>query len=457
MRKALALSLILTLPLMVIPVAAPAETPRSDLQAIADAVKAENLRETITRLVAFGTRHTLSDTLSETRGIGAARRWAKGRLEAIGAACGGCLDVVTPEQTVTGERVPTPTVVQDVIGIQRGTADRGRVVVISAHIDSRNSDPLNAARDAPGADDDGSGVAAVLEAARILSAHRFPATIVYAIDSGEEQGLYGGKVLADYAKAQGWQVEAVLNNDIIGGTHGLDGKVVDGEVRVFSEGTRADETPADAADRRRSGAEMDAPSREIARYLRARAEACIPGFRVRMILRHDRFGRGGDQLPMQQAGFPAVRITEADENYTRQHQDVRTENGVTYGDVIAGVDFPYLAKVTALNTVTLAALASAPPPPADVKLTGQVSADTTLTWEPAPGASDYRVWWRETTDPFWQFAQSRLTGGAATITLKGINIDDYAFGVSSLTADGAEGPVEFPGPAGAFVRAADKP
>lgn len=264
-------------------------------------------------------------------------------------------------------------------------------------------------------------------------------------------------MLADYARVQGWRVEAVLNNDIIGGTHGLDGRVVDNEIRVFSEGTRASETAAEAADRRRSGAEMDSPSREIARYMRGLAETYTPSLRVRMILRHDRFSRGGDQLPMQQAGFPAVRITEADENYTRQHQDVRTENGIGYGDVITGVDFPYLAKVTALNTVTLAALAAAPPPPTDVKLAGAVTADTTLSWTPAPGASDYRVWWRETTEPFWRDDQSRVTAGAATMTLKGINIDDYVFGVSSRGPDGAESPVEFPGLAGAFFPASKPP
>jgi hypothetical protein len=432
--------------------AAPMDAGASDLAAIARSVNPEAERETIARLVAFGTRHTLSDTTSETRGIGAARRWVKSRFEAIGGKCGGCLTIVTPDQTVTGERVPKPTVVQDVIAIQRGTTDPGRVVVISAHIDSRISDPLDAVHDAPGANDDASGVAAVLEAARILSTRRFPATIVYAIDSGEEQGLYGGKVLADYAREQGWRVEAVLNNDIIGGTHGLDGRVVDDEVRVFSEGTRADETAAEAADRRRSGAEMDAPSREIGRFMHGLAEAYMPGFRVRMIFRQDRLGRGGDQLPMQHAGFPAVRVTEADENYTRQHQDVRTENGIAYGDVISGVDFPYLAKVTALNAVTLAALASAPPPPDKVELAGQVSADTTLSWTPASGASDYRVWWRETTDPFWRDATSRATARATTITLKGINIDDYYFGVSSRGPDGRESPVEFTGAAGAFFR-----
>ncbi len=284
--------------------APPLAAGAADLAAVARSVNPLAERDTVSRLVAFGTRHTLSDTASDTRGIGAARWWAKGRFESLREACGGCLEIVTPDHTVTGERIPQPTVVQDVIAIQRGTTDPQRVVIISAHIDSRNSDPLDATRDAPGANDDASGVAAVLEAARILSSRHFAATVVYSINSGEEQGLFGGKVLADYARDRGWRVEAVLNNDIIGGTHGLDGRVVDDEVRVFSEGTRADETAAEAADRRRSGAELDAPSRQIARFMRGLAEAYTPGLRVRMILRHDRFGRGGDQLPMQQAGTP---------------------------------------------------------------------------------------------------------------------------------------------------------
>ncbi len=443
-------AIILALPLFAL--AAGAGAAPAVPSVAAAAVDPAALRSTITRLVGFGTRHTLSDTNSPTRGIGAARRWARGRFEALGGDCGGCLAIVTPEQSFTGERVPLPTVVQDVIAIQRGVSDPDRVVIISGHIDSRNSDPLNATRNAPGANDDGSGVAAVLEAARVLSAHRFPATIVYAVLSGEEQGLYGGKVLADYARAQGWRVEAVLNNDIIGNTHGQDGRVVDHEVRVFSEGVRVAETPAEAAVRRRGGGEMDSASRNLARYMSALAQAGIPEFRVRMILRPDRVGRGGDQLPMQEAGLTAVRITEGDENYTRQHQDVREEGGVAYGDVLEGVDFAYLARVTRLNVLTLAALASAPAPPGSVRLDGAVTADTTVSWAPAVGASDYRVWWRETTDAQWSPAQSRATGGAPSLTLKGINIDDFTFGVSAIAADGSESPVEFPGPAGAFFQ-----
>jgi hypothetical protein len=443
-------ALVLALPLLALTGGAVAQPDHPDLAAIAAAVDPDALRATDARLVAFGTRHTLSDTVSPVRGIGAARRWAKDRFEALSSACQGCLTVVTPQQSFTGARIPTPAVVQDVIAIQKGTADPGRVVIISGHIDSRNSDPLDGAGDAPGANDDGSGTAAVLEAARVLSGRGFAATIVYAVLSGEEQGLYGGQVLAAYAKAQGWRVEAVLNNDIIGNTHGQDGRVVDDQVRVFSEGVRVAETPAEAAIRRRAGGELDSASRNLARYMSDLADRYLAPFHVRMIARSDRFSRGGDQLPMQEAGYPAVRVTEADENYDRQHQNVRNEGGVAYGDVLPGVDFPYLAKVTRLNAITLAALAWAPPPPAGVKLAGAVSPDTTVSWTPAPGAADYRVWWRETTDSRWNEGQSRLSAGQTTITLKGVNIDDYSFGVSARSADGYESPVEFPGPAGAF-------
>jgi acetylornithine deacetylase/succinyl-diaminopimelate desuccinylase-like protein len=428
----------------------PAPVVRETVTAIAAKVDPDALRATITRLVAFGTRHTLSDTVSETRGIGAARRWAKGRFEAVGADCHGCLTIETPEQTFTGERIKTPSVVQDVIAIQRGTTDPQRVVIISGHLDSRRTDPMDAVGDAPGANDDGSGTSAVLEAARVLSQYKFPATIVYAVLSGEEQGLYGGKILAAFAKTNGWRVEAALNNDIVGNTHGSDGRMVDSYVRVFSEGVRADETPAQAAARRRNGGEVDSPSRELARFIQTLAPYAGQGFGARMILRADRFSRGGDQLPMQEAGYPAVRLTEADENYTRQHQDVRVEGGVNYGDVLSGVDFAYLAKVARLNIVTLAALASAPPPPTGVKIAGAVSPDTTLSWTPSPGASGYRVWLRETTAPTW--AQSRDAGDASTLTLKGVNIDDFTFGVSARGPDGWESPVEFPGSAGAFFK-----
>ena len=436
------------------PAFAAAETPApSDdhplLRQIAGEVSADELHGVIARLVAFGTRHTLSDTTSDTRGIGAARRWVKTRFEAIGRDCGGCLQIVTPSQVVTGERVPQPTEVMDVLAIQPGTGDPNRVVIISGHLDSRVTDPMNATSDAPGANDDGSGVSAVLESARILSRHSYPATIVYAVLSGEEQNLYGGRILAAYARAQGWNVEAQLNNDIVGNIHGINGVVDNTHVRVFSEGTKAVETPEQANRRRYNGGEVDSPSRNLARFVDGLAGRYLSNFEVRMIYRTDRYSRGGDQVALLEAGFPAVRLTEATENYTRQHQDVRTDGGVAYGDVIEGVDFPYLAQVTRLNAVALAALASAPAPPGDVKIAGAVSPDTTLSWTPSPGAAGYDVWRRDTTQPRWQFR--RWAGPATRLTLKDVTIDDWFFGVSSVSADGYESPVEFPGPAGAFV------
>jgi hypothetical protein len=430
-------------------VAAPKPDPQ--LSAIAKDVSEARLRATIERLVAFGTRHTLSDRTSETRGIGAAERWAAAQFEAISKDCGGCLEVAIPRQTFTGRRVPNPTEIGVILAVQRGTTDPNRVIVISGHIDSRVSDPMNATADAPGANDDASGVAAVMEAARVLSKHKFPATLVFAALEGEEQGLYGGKVLAQFAKDRGWRVEANLNNDIVGNTQGIGGEVVRDRVRVFSEGTKSVETPEQANTRRYNGGEVDSPSRNLGRFadaLAARQAADLGKLDVMMVYRTDRFGRGGDQVEMLAAGFPAVRITEAAEHYDRQHQDLRTENGRKYGDTIEGVDFPYLAKVARLNAMTMAALAKAPAPPEDVKIDGAVSPDTKVSWSAVPGAASYRIHWRGTTEPQWTQSREVTTVGE---TLKGVVIDDWFFGVSAIAADGSESPVVFPGPAGSFI------
>ena len=348
---------------------------------------------------------------------------------------------------MTSPRVPVPADIVDVLAIQPGTSDPNRVVIISAHIDSRNSDPLDAKGDSPGANDNGSGTAAVIEAARILSKHKFPATIVYAVLSGEEQGLLGGKLLAQTAKAKGWQVEAVLNNDIVGNSHGIGGARDDKTVRVFSEGTKATETPEQANRRRYNGGEVDSPARNLSRYIAALPNSAIT---VEQVYRTDRFGRGGDQVPMLEAGFPAVRITERQEHYDRQHQNIRTEGGRAYGDLIGGVDFPYLAKVTALNVQALAALASAPGTPGGVTIEGQVSPDTTIKWKPVSGATGYRIWWRPTTATAWTQHQD-VAADAASLTLKATDIDTWFFGVSALGKDGNASPVVFPGPAGAFI------
>lgn len=428
-----------------------ANTPSDDhalLRQVVSEVSQDQLHSTIQHLVGFGTRHTMSDTRSNRRGIGAARRWVASQFQAMSRQCGGCLQIETPSQSFTGDRLPTSTEVMDVLAIQRGTSDPDRVIVISGHLDSRVTDPMNATSDAPGANDDGSGSAAVIEAARVLSKHRFAATLVFAVLSGEEQGLYGGKVLADYARAHNWRVEADLNNDIVGNSEGTNGVRDATHVRVFSEGTRATETQEEANRRRYNGGEVDSPSRNLARFIDQMADRYLTNFDVRMVYRTDRYGRGGDQVRMLEAGYPSVRVTEAVENYNRQHQDLRTENGIRYGDVIEGVDFAYLAQVARLNIVSMAALASAPAPPSGVTIGGGVSSDTTLTWRAVPGAASYRVWWRGTTEPQW--SNHRDAGAATTLKLENIIIDDSFFGVSAISADGFESPTVFPTVAGAF-------
>ncbi|MEY4555106.1 MAG: hypothetical protein RL093_225 [Pseudomonadota bacterium] len=435
------------------PVAAQTVEEQALLHRLAAEVQPERMRADIEALVGFGTRHTMSETASDNRGIGAARRWAQGQFEQMSRDCGGCLTVVTPSDTVTAARVPTPTEVVDIVAIQRGTGDPNRVIIISGHIDSRVTDVMNFTADAPGANDDASGVAAVLEAARVLSKHRFEATLVFAALSGEEQGLLGGKILADYAQAQGWRVEANLNNDIVGNSEGQSGVRDTTRVRVFSEGTKTVETEAQEERRRYNGGEVDSSSRNLARFVDGLADRYLANFDVEMIYRTDRYGRGGDQVEMLRHGFPAVRISEGAENYDRQHQDLRTENGVEYGDTIEGVDFEYLGQVARLNIVAMAALANAPASPLGVTIEGAVRPDTTVKWRAVPGAEGYRVWWRSTTAPQW--THSRWAGSANELVLPGIVIDDYFFGVSAVSDDGYESPVVFPGPAGSFVSVGD--
>lgn len=420
-----------------------------ELMEIANRVDPAAEHAVLAKLVGFGTRHTASDTTSATRGIGAARRWVHSRFLQIAHDCNDCLIIDTPSDVVEGKRLPQPTKIVDVIAIQRGTSDPDRIVVISAHLDSRVTDIMNSTADAPGADDDGSGVAAVMECARILSHYKFAATIVYAVLSGEEQNLYGGKLLAKTAKLKNWHVEAQLNNDIIGNIHGQSGVIDNTHVRIFSEGTKATETPEQAAQRRYNGGEVDSPSRNLARYMERLSHQYLTNFKVRMIYRTDRFDRGGDQVPMLEAGYPAVRVTEAVENYTREHQDVRTDNGIAYGDVLSAVNFPYLAQVTRLNAITLASLAWAPAPPTNVKIAGAVTPDTTISWSAVSGATAYRIWWRDTTALQWNNSRW-VDGNSTSLTLKGINIDDMFFGVSAVSANGYASPIVFPGVAGSF-------
>ncbi|HYN46199.1 MAG TPA: M28 family peptidase [Allosphingosinicella sp.] len=445
-----------------------AQAPPASPRALADEVSEHNLRATVERLVGFGTRHTLSVRDHPTRGIGAALSWTESEFRRFSRACGGCLRIVRPSDTVTGPRIPNPTLVENVVAIQRGTTDPDRVIIITGHIDSRVTDPMNATADAPGANDDGSGTAAVIEAARVLSRHRFAATIVYAALSGEEQGLNGGRIMAAYASAQGWRVEANLNNDIIGSSCGSDNVCDDANVRVFSEGLRWQGGEELRPLVRSRGGENDSPSRNLSRFLDTLADELGLGLGVRQIWRNDRFGRGGDHTEFLNAGFPAVRLTVAVENYNWQHQDVRTENGVEYGDTIARMDFPYLRRVTQLNVAAIAALARAPMPP-EPTVKGAVSTNTTLEWNEVPGAAAYIVRWRPTDAANWTHSlrSNRSHGitrnGCQTLTshgpinialctmsLMGVRVDDWVFGVSSVAADGSESPVASAVPGGAF-------
>ncbi|MCE9678761.1 M28 family metallopeptidase [Shewanella sp. AS1] len=417
---------------------------------IATAPQGDRIIGDVQTLVNFGTRHSLSDTQSSARGIGAARRWIKAEFERISAACGNCLEVVEVSSTDTGKRIPNPTQIVNIIAIQKGQSDPNRVVMMSGDIDSRVSDVMDATSDAPGANDNASGVAGALEAARVLSQYQFNGTIVYAALSGEEQGLYGGAALANYAKAQGWRVEAVLNNDMIGNIEGINGVVSNHTVRVFSEGVRIAETPEEAKERYFSGGENDSASRNLARHIKTLADQYMINLDVKLIYRLDRFGRGGHHLPFNKAGMPAVRVMETNENYNRQHQDIRVENGIEYGDVISGVDKEFNAKLTALNAISLAAMAWAPAPPQQVNISGQVTADTHLKWQLSDSEelAGYRVYWRETTDSEWRY--SRYVGRVDGFTLKNLVIDNYLFGVAAVGKNGNTSPVVFPGATGAF-------
>jgi hypothetical protein len=434
-----------------------AQSPEQQMQAAAREVSQARLKADVERMVAFGTRHTLSSQTDPKRGIGAALNWAEAELKKTG------LQTSQVCETLEGRRLAVPTRICNAVAIQRGTERPNDVVIITGHIDSRVTDVMDAVKDAPGANDNASGTAAVLEAARVLSKRKFPATIVYAALSGEEQGLYGGRIVAAYAAKQGWNVVANLNNDIIGNSCGSDGVCDDKTVRVFSEGPRWQGREALAAQLRSLGGENDAPSRNLSRFLDRLAER-LPGIGldVRQIWRLDRFGRGGDHTEFLNAGFPAVRLSVAVEDYDHQHQDLRTENGRKFGDTADEMDFPYMAKVVRLNVAALMALAKAPPPPPELKVEGAVLPDTTFSWTESPGATSYRLRWRRTDEANWTQVRAVADPNCAAIAiapmppascnaaLKGIRVDDWVFGVSSVSKEGWESPVASALPGGAF-------
>lgn len=426
----------------------------------AASVSAERLQADVETMVGFGTRHTLSEQDHPTRGIGAAIRWGERTFKDISSGCGTCLEVVVPERMVQGNRIPEPVRLRNVVAIQRGTERPDEVIIVQAHIDSRVTDVMDFTSDAPGANDDGSGSSLVIEAARALSGKRYPTTIVYALLSGEEQGLYGGKLMADYAAEQGWAVKAVLNNDIVGNSCGSDGFCDPDHVRVFSEGPRADLTDSVRAQQRRDGGENDSPGRNLSRWIDGLASGEPSGLDVRQIWRTDRMGRGGDQIPFLEKGYPAVRFSVAVEDYDHQHQDLVTVNGVAFGDTVDEMDFAYLAKVTQLNVRALDALARVPMPP-KVSIKAAVQTYTTLSWSAVLGADHYLIVKRRTDEPAWGMGDAEimpaLAEGRTEPTasydreLTGVRGDDWMFGIAACLADGLCSPVASAVPAGAFA------
>jgi Zn-dependent M28 family amino/carboxypeptidase len=333
----------------------------------------------------------------------------------------------------------------NVVAIQRGTVYPDRYVLMAGDIDSRASSGNDAETDAPGANDNATGMAGAMEAARLLTNYSFPTSIIYVGLSGEEQGLLGGRALAETAIEDGWDIVAVLNNDMIGNTVGDDGVKDNTTFRVFSEPVPATDSLSDHQRRRTRGGEVDGPSRQIARYVDRMADLYFPNLDAIMIYRLDRFGRGGHHRPFNDVGFPGVRIMETHENYNRQHQDIRVEGGIEYGDVVEWVDFDYAAKMTALNAATLASLAWAPPAPANVRIAGANRPSTTLSWEVSddPNLAGYKVYWRDTTAPQWE--HFRWAGKAESLTLENVIIDNYLFGVAAVGKNGNESPVVFQG------------
>ncbi|WP_370478289.1 M28 family peptidase [Tamlana flava] len=412
---------------------------------IIDAVSADRIEKDIRTLVNFGTRNTFSDTLSNTRGIGAARRWIKKEFEAISENCDGCIDVFYQKDFVTkkgNDRVPHDVWVVNVVAIQKGTKYPNRYIIMSGDIDSRNSDGSDFTKDAPGANDNASGMAGTIEAARVLSKYKFESSIIYVGLSGEEQGLFGGAGLAKYAKEKGWEIIGVLNNDMIGNIKGVDGVIDNRTFRIFSEPVPPNETERERMMRRYYGGEVDGISRQLARYVYKNVETYMPEMNPMMVYRLDRFGRGGHHRPFNDLGFGGIRIMEAHENYNQQHQDIREENGIKYGDVIEHVNFDYAKKLTAVNVINLASLASASPAPANVSIGGIVEPSVKLKWDKVDGAKGYKIYWRDTTSPTWD--NSRYVGDVSEFMLDGIVIDNYFFGVASVNENGFESVVVFP-------------
>ena len=420
---------------------------KKDLYKIIEEVSSERIEKDIRKLVSFGTRHTLSDTLSKKRGIGAARRWIKSEFEKISNNCNNCLEVFYQKNYFTpkdGERIVKPVWINNVVAIQKGSMNPNSFIIMSGDIDSRISDPTNYKDDSPGANDNASGMAGTIEAARVLSKYKFENSIVYVGLAGEEQGLFGGKGLAEFAQKKGWNIIGILNNDMIGNIKGVDGVIDNRTFRIFSEPVPANEKENERLARRFYGGEVDGISRQLARYIHKNVKDYMPEMNPLMIYRLDRFGRGGHHRPFNDLGYAGVRIMEAHENYIMQHNDIRVENGISYGDVIEGVDFEYAKKLTAVNAINLASLGWSPPALKKLSIGGVVEASVKFKWKKIdnPNIEGYKIYWRDTTSPTWD--NSKFVGNISEAKLEGIVIDNFFFGVSTVGVNGFESPIVFP-------------
>lgn len=421
-----------------------------EIPKIVSAISAQNIEATIRKLVSFGTRNTLSEQNNPSRGIGAARDWLFREFQKAAAQSGGRMTVEkqTFEQPKAA-RVPEPTMLTNIVATLKGAQPESanRVYVVSGHYDSMCTNPTDAKCDAPGANDDSSGTAAVLEMARVMSKYKFDATIVFMAVAGEEQGLLGSTYFAEAAKKNNMDIEGMFTNDIIGSSVGGNGVRDPHTVRVFSEGVPSNETQQEATTRRSVGGENDSQSRQLARFIKEIGERYVPSMKVWLIYRRDRYGRGGDHQPFLERGFPAVRFTEPNENYQHQHQNVRIENGIQYGDLPQYDDFNYIADVARVNAAALAVLASAPARPKTVTVSTGLSNDTELKWEAnkESDTSGYEIVWRDTTEPTWM--HSRAIGNVQTFTMKGMSKDNYFFGVRAVDREGNRSPATYPRPA----------
>jgi hypothetical protein len=425
--------------------------PNPRIAEIAAGVSAARIEATIRKLASFGTRNSLSDDASDTRGIGAARRWIKAELERCAKANGGRLQVALDEHLIeSGARVPKPTKFVNVIATLPGeqAESRDRVYVVSGHYDSMPTSPIDPERDAPGANDDASGTAVAMELACLMSKYSFDATLVFMAVAGEEQGLLGAGAWVKDAKANGLGIAGMMTNDIVGNTRGPDGRVERGRVRLFAQGVPPEKNlPDDVLAALRTGGENDLPTRQLARFVKEAAERHVPAMKVDVIWRRDRYLRGGDHFPFLDAGYAALRFTEPNEDWRHQHQDVRVVDGVQYGDLPEFVDFAYVADVARVNAAALAALALGPSVPREVEMENiRLEADTTLRWKanPEPDVAGYRIVWRETTSPVWQHA--RDVGNVTRETLVGVSKDNYQFGLQAYDRDGNLSVAAYPRP-----------